>query len=163
MPSRSTGAVRVHSSARKRRRSKAVTDESRDLWRAGHGLRVGEVERGTVQSLLDQARRPVELFGRLARRDPIEQEVAVRVRSDIDEAGRTRVAQRRPRNRPPVVGELDAVFDERGRRVEGRAHPVALEDGYGHIHEVGGSVVERDHHGRVAGRRRGEALDRGTE
>ena len=76
----------------------SAADRNRPCTRrsTGHGFRIGEVERGPIQAFLDQARRTIELIGGFPGRQPIEQQVAVGMRSDVDEAGRARVAQCRP-------------------------------------------------------------------
>ena len=139
-------AVRVHARSGERRGAEALAHQLRDLGSTGHRLGIREVERGPAEALADQAGGPVELLGRLGRGDPIEQPVAVRVRADVDEPGRAGVAQRRPRHRPPAVGKVDTVFDERRRGVERGAHAVPHEDRQRDVDEVGGAVVERDDH-----------------
>ena len=78
--------------------------------------------------LADEVDGSVELVGHLHRGQPVEQPVAVGVGADVDQPGGAGVGQAGPRHGVAVVGEVDAVVDERRGGVEGDGEPVALDD-----------------------------------
>ncbi len=87
-------------------------------------------------------------LGCLGRRQAVEQQVAVGVRSEAHQPRRRHLTGCVPREWGPGVGEVDALLDEPGRQVDGGGNAVPIEDGRGVLRQIGRAVVER-HHDRV--------------
>ena len=90
--------------------------------------------------------------GDLGLGEPVEQRVVMGVRPDLDQAGRERVGERRPRQRSAAAGERRATFEEVGGDVQRRGHAMLHEHGHREVGEVGGAVVERDRDDGIATR-----------
>src|SRR5262249_39854080 len=121
-------------------------DRSFGQGRSGKSLWIREMRSRHAQLALDEFDRTVELVVDLARRQAIEERMAVRMRADRHKPGRMRIAHGTPRDRPATVRKWPLIFDECGGEVEHRRNTVANENRKRGVDEVGCPVVEGDRH-----------------
>ena len=136
------GANRVASGSGQRCGNETLSHQAVGIGRRGKGFRVGEVISRDIEMLSNQLDRTIELVSDLIDRQPVQQRVRVRVRTNGDQARFHRTSQCCPRSRLTVIREVDAFVDVTSGEVEGGRHSVAFEHRECFVDNVGCSVVE---------------------